>query len=285
MGLKVLNIQKFCQHDGPGIRTTVFLKGCPLRCWWCHNPESIEAEIELVVDPEKCVNCGRCQEICTHEECVLCGTCVEACLSQARMLMGQDMTVDEIMLEIMKDKAFYETSGGGVTISGGDPLLQSEELIELLVRLKTAGIHVALDTSGYSNWNKLNKLIDQIDLFLFDLKVVNQRKHLKYTGADNEIIIENLQRLSDNNQLIWIRIPLIEGINTDEKDIDEFIGILKNIRFEQINLLPYHAYGTDKFRKFAIEETEWNPKSPGNEQIKLIKGCLTNAGFRVIVGG
>jgi len=258
----IFNIQKFSVHDGPGIRTTVFLKGCPLRCLWCHNPESYEPGPELTVMETRCIQCGACRDICPKHlfywdessdfsRCNRCGQCVEACPTSARQMAGCVMTVDEVIGKVMKDRIFYDDSGGGVTISGGEPLFQPGFLKALLMALKHRGIHTAVDTSGFCPQDDLMAIAGLTDLFLFDIKMMDEQKHRHYTGVSNQPIIRNLMVLGQIHSHIWIRIPVIPGINDDDENIQSTARLAASIPgVRQINLLPYHHMGVSKFRRF-----------------------------------
>lgn len=285
MSLQIFNIQKFSIHDGPGIRTTVFLKGCPLRCLWCQNPESFEKTRQLIVDETKCIGCNECIEFCKNDECILCGDCIELCLQNARSIIGKEIDDDEVIDEIMKDKVFYEESGGGVTFSGGEPLMQTDELLPILKRLKLNGIHIAMDTSGCVTREKLSETIDYVDLYLYDLKVINSEKHMKYTGVDNDRIIENFRYLSNMNKRIWIRIPLIDEINTSQSDIKEFIDMLNGFEIDQINLISYHSMAIGKYQKMGMAYPGKKLKEPSDEVTKKIKMEFEHFGYRVVIGG
>lgn len=261
----VFNIQKYSIHDGPGIRTTVFFKGCPLACWWCHNPESLSAKPEIVFLQNKCICCGDCVKSCPNAaitltsqgikrdetKCSLCEMCVEACPTGAMEQLGQKKTVAEVMREIEKDSIFYEESGGGVTFSGGEALYQPEFLDALLTACKAKGIHTALDTSGYAPWEAIDRIADKVDLFLYDIKLMDDEKHKKYTGASNQLIFENLKKLAADQRRIWIRIPVIPGINDDEKNIKDIGDFLSSLNLRDVYLLPYHNIAIDKYARLG----------------------------------
>jgi len=221
----VLNIQKYSIYDGPGIRTSVFLKGCVLACWWCHNPESLALKPAIVFWKNRCIGCGDCVKSCSkeaimfidqalrkdEEKCSLCGACIDACPTGAMEKIGKSMTKADVMKEIEKDRVFYEESGGGVTFSGGEALTQIDFLDSLLEACNSQGIHTALDTSGYAPWQSIARIKDKVDLFLYDIKLMDEGKHSKYTGVSNQLIVENLKKLAANNRKIWIRVPVTEG--------------------------------------------------------------------------
>lgn len=296
---RTINIQKYSIHDGPGIRTTVFLKGCPLRCWWCHNPESQSTKHEIMFFDERCTSCGVCVKRCREKaieikekypiidenKCTLCGKCTDFCPNNAREYIGQDMSVQEVMEEIIKDEVFYDESNGGVTFSGGEPLLQADFLNEVLKRCKNRGIHTAVDTSGYASWDKFEKITDKVDLFLFDIKLMNNEKHIKYIGVENLLILDNLKKLSDKGANIFIRMPIIAGINDDDEHVDEVIKFLSNLRILQINLLAYHKIGMDKYRRLKMHYRLSGMEKPTDEVIAKIGEKLKKSGFKVKIGG
>jgi pyruvate formate lyase activating enzyme len=264
----VSEIQGFSIHDGPGIRTTVFLKGCPLNCLWCHSPETIRPAVDILVHESKCLRCGVCTTSCSHaahsiqegsrvfrrDVCVRCGTCVTNCLSSALGKSGYVMSVEEVMGEVLKDKPFFETSGGGVTFSGGEPLLQANYLSLLLAGCQEAGIETAVDTSGSVPWASFDLVHPHSSLFLYDLKLMDGERHRKYTGADNFRILENLKRLDRLKKRIIIRIPVIPGINDDETNIRasaEFLAGLGNV--ETVELLTFNTLGAAKYGALGLE--------------------------------
>ena len=295
----IINIQKYSVHDGPGIRTTVFLKGCPLSCWWCHNPESQNPNHEIMFFEERCTGCGVCVKRCPQRaismvnnapiveegNCTFCGKCADFCPNNAREYVGKDMTVQELMKEIIKDEVFYEESNGGVTFSGGEPLIQGEFLYEVLKSCKERGIHTAVDTSGCAAWEKLEKISNKVDLFLYDLKLMNNERHKKYMGTENIIILENLKRLSAKGANIFVRMPIISGINDDDENINEAIKFLSNINVNQVNLLTYHKMGMDKYRRLKMEYKLSGMEKPSEERMAEIAEKFTQKGLKVKIGG
>ncbi|MBO5222969.1 MAG: glycyl-radical enzyme activating protein [Clostridia bacterium] len=264
----VFNIQKFSVNDGPGIRTTVFLKGCPLSCIWCHNPESKKAFPELMYSADKCVMCGKCANVCPknvhlfknnvhivkRENCIVCGKCEEECLYEALEIAGKEKSVEEVIDEVMKDKVFYETSNGGITLSGGEPLLQYDFSLEILKRAKQEGLHTAMETCGYTSEEKIREIASYVDLFLFDYKITDAELHKKYTGVSNERIIRNLRLLNGIGKQIILRCPIIPGIN----DTDGHFSGIANLANEldcvsEINIEPYHPLGKSKAEKLGVE--------------------------------
>jgi pyruvate formate lyase activating enzyme len=257
----IFDIRRFSIHDGPGIRTTVFFKGCPLRCLWCHNPESQSTYPELILHPRRCTLCGACLEICPHDaiyqvgqqmltdraKCQLCQACVQVCFAEARQFTGREMTVEQVMAEVERDGPFYDQSGGGVTFSGGEPLFQVDFLRTLLQACKRHEIHTALDTCGFAPFETFESLRSWVDLFLFDLKHMDDAIHYELTGVSNRLILDNLQGLSRLGHTIYLRVPLIPGANDDDNHLRllaRFVSGLPNL--ERVSLLPYHAGGLEK---------------------------------------
>ena len=273
----VFNLQKYSVHDGPGIRTTVFLKGCPLRCQWCHNPESISPRREILVLAQRCTACGECRAACPFgdslagpgplpsrvEPCTLCAACVAACPSGARQLVGREMSVAEVVAETSKDRVFYEESGGGVTISGGEPLAQPRFLLALAQALRATGIQVALDTTGFGCTEHLLVAAGLAGLVLYDLKAFDETRHRELTGVSNRGILENLQALSAMHPNIWVRIPLVPGFNDDAADLEkigEFVAGLRGVTL--VNLLPFHRAGLHKYERLGWRHSLAGVESP-----------------------
>lgn len=274
---RIFNIQHFSLHDGPGIRTTVFLKGCPLRCVWCHNPEGIHTEVQTVFNKEKCIRCGTCGGI--HDE-----KTAADCPSQAVENIGRDISSHELIKEILKDRDFYETSGGGVTFSGGEPLFQVRFLKEILQKCAKEGIHTAVDTSGYAAEEKFRQINDLTGLYLYDIKLMNDELHKKYTGVSNRLILNNLRFLSDSGKRIFIRIPLIPSTTDTDENIISIIKYLKNINFEQINLLSYHRHAESKYIRLGLKFGADIIDNP-SDKIHEIKEMFISEGFKTVTGG
>lgn len=288
----VFNIQKYSIHDGPGIRTTVFLKGCPLRCLWCHNPESQSFRPELVFYEKRCIGCGECLKQCKQnaieekQNCINCGSCAEVCFANAREIAGKRMTVNEVMLEIEKDRIFYESSGGGVTFSGGEPLSQPDFLEELLKRCKKDGFHTVVDTCGFIETENIIKLSPFIDLFLYDLKTMDASKHTAYTGVSNKIILDNLKVISDLGKRIFIRMPIIPGMNDEDKDLEAEADFIKGLHgVEQINLLPYHHIGKEKYKRLNKAYELEHVNEPDALYMENKAAIFINKGMKVKIGG
>lgn len=282
----VFDIKKFSIHDGPGIRTTVFFKGCPLRCRWCHNPEGIRRRPEPIFWPNRCLHCQTCLDECgqqaiywnddgyphtNRELCIACGDCVETCYADARQIAGQEMSVDQVMAEIEKDRPFFEQSGGGVTISGGEPLLQVDFLDSLLFACQSAGLHTALDTSGYAAWPDIDRIRDKVDLFLYDVKLPDNEKHRAYTGVPNDIILTNLRKLDELCHALSLRIPLIPGINDDDEAIRGFGELAASLaNLTDVCILPYHPLARDKYVRQEEEYRLNDTAKPTAERLQEI---------------
>ena len=269
------DIQRNSFVDGPGIRTTVFFKGCNLKCAWCHNPESQSAKPQMMFYKDKCTGCGKCKSVCPYhlEQCELCGKCTLYCPVDARKVCGKEHTVDEVLKEVLKDKAFYETSGGGVTFSGGECMLQIDFLAEILKKCKENGIHTAVDTAGHIPFESFEKILPYTDLFLYDIKIFDSQKHKQYVGVGNELILENLKKLFERKVKLWIRVPVIPDVNDSIEEIQKIKDFLKtNGTPEKIELLPYHAMGENKYRAIGKEPQIF--KTPDAENMKRLKEIL-----------
>jgi len=295
----VFNIMRFAVNDGPGIRTTVFLKGCPLRCLWCHNPESISPEPELFLRADRCIRCGACVEACQQAAirreggmvvtdrrlCRRCGRCVEACWSDARAVVGREMTVEEVLEEVSRDTVFHDASGGGVTFSGGEPLLQHEFLMALLEGCRDRGIRTAVDTSGHADPAVLDRVADVTDLFLYDLKLFDEERHCRFTGVSNRLILENLRTLAARQARVVVRVPLIPGVNDDDENIRAIGGLVASLGIGRIELLPYHEAGLAKYdrvgRACALREVT----QPSPARMEQVAALLRQHVAAVAVGG
>ena len=295
----IFNIQKYSLHDGPGIRTTVFLKGCPLRCGWCHNPESRSAEPEISWSEGRCIRCGECWEVCPQaaaqrpptpaidrQQCIRCGQCVAVCVTGARELVGRQRTVSDVLAEILQDRIFYDESSGGVTLSGGEPLLQAEFAAELLAACRGEGLHTAVDTCGYGRREDVLALAAVTDLFLYDVKILDDDRHRQYTGASNVAILENLKALCQVRADVWIRVPVIPGFNDSVRDVETiaaWVASLGNIR--RLHLLPYHALGRNKAERVGLVPDTAPAAGPANGRLEALAGRARACGLEVQIGG
>lgn len=270
----IFDIERNSFVDGPGIRTTVFFKGCNLKCAWCHNPESQDFKPQMMFYKDKCKGCGKCVEVCpTPENCKLCGKCTFYCPVDARKVCGKEYTVDEVFSEIIKDKSYYDNSNGGVTFSGGECMLQIDFLVEILKKCKENGIHTAVDTAGHIPFERLEKILPYTDLFLYDIKILDSEKHKKYVGVGNELILENLKKLFEANVGIWVRIPVIEGINDSVDEMRKIKNFLDSCGSpEKVELLPYHAMGENKYIAIGKKTQHFNP--PDNKKMNELKAVF-----------
>ena len=299
----VFNIQKFSTHDGDGVRTTIFFKGCPLKCRWCHNPESQRYEKELIFHHNKCVVCGKCVVKCPQQansivdgklvfdrdKCTACGVCTDWCIKEAREIAGKEYTVDELVKEAKKDQIFYEQSGGGVTLSGGEVMAQNIDYIEQLCkRLHREGISVFIDTSGYTKYENLKRLIPFADVFLYDIKAIDSEEHKDYIGVDNALILENLVKLSNDGEGIYARLPIIGKVNATDEYINSVIRFLEDnhVKVQQVNLLPYHDIGKGKYASLDRPYDEASMVKPDKELMEHFKAMFEEHGFtKVLIGG
>ena len=263
MKAMLFDIQRGSYVDGPGIRTTVFFKGCNLDCKWCHNPESKSADRQMLFYSDKCTGCGKCVSVCPNKgkKCELCGKCALFCPRDARKLCGREYGIEEVMRELLRDKCFYENSGGGVTFSGGECMLQIDFLSEILRECKTEGIHTAVDTAGNVPFSYFERILPFTDLFLYDIKAFSAEKHKEGTGADNARILENAKRLSEKSKILF-RIPVIGGFNDEETEMQKIADFLKDISHEKVELLPYHALGEHKYRALGKKAESFSVPSP-----------------------
>ncbi len=274
----IFDIKRYAINDGPGIRTTIFFKGCPLRCVWCHNPESWSTEPQILFNKNKCIHCPKCV-----------GKNADECPTTAREICGREWTLPNLLKEIEKERDIMEDSGGGVTLCGGEPLMHFEDALALLKELGKHGLHRCVDTTLYAKPEMIKEIAANCELFLVDLKLMDDEKHKQYTGVSNRIILENIRMLAEMGADFFIRIPLIEGVNTDETNIHESIEFLKTLPWERkiVNLLPYHDVGKDKHIRMG---SQYNPKgyemkAPSDETLDRCKQAFTQAGFTTIIGG
>lgn len=282
----IFDIQRYSIHDGPGIRTTVFLKGCPLKCFWCQNPESQAIKPQVLLNKSKCSLCGKCVIICPNganslseesstidrSKCLGCGKCAEVCPNQARRLAGKCLTINEIMDEILKDKKFYDNSGGGITLSGGEPTTQPEFALAILRSCKEEGLHTTLDTCGYSRWPTLQKLLKYTDLVLYDIKCIHLEKHYEATGKPNNLILDNAKKIAKYKRM-RIRVPLIPGFNDFPEDIRAIVRFVKaELGSVDIDLLPYNKLGESKYDHMDLAGVHLEPQS--EEHVQTLEAII-----------
>jgi pyruvate formate lyase activating enzyme len=296
----LFDLRKFSIHDGPGIRTAVFFKGCPLRCAWCHNPESQSSRAELILHPNRCIACLACAQVCPHgavqqqdeqlytdrQKCQVCGECMRACYADGRQIVGRRYTVDEVMAIIERDRAFYTQSGGGVTFTGGEPLQQIAFLKALLQAAKAGGLHTAVDTCGYATWEKLLSITPWVDLFLYDLKLIDDARHRRYTGVSNRRILQNLRRLCAMGKQVIVRIPVIPGVNDDPQNLvaaGQFLSSLPGL--QRVDLLAYHPSAEQKYDRLGKPYPLAGLTSPSQECMQDIATLFNQAGLQVVIGG
>jgi pyruvate formate lyase activating enzyme len=307
---KTYDIQGFSIQDGPGIRTTVFLKGCPLRCPWCHSPESREFKTELNWMSIRCLGieaCGKCLGVCPHDaikrgqvrqtatgeniiypevdksKCDECGLCANACKANALYMCGTDQTIDEVMHRVLRDKPFSDESGGGVTVSGGECLWQPAFTIELLKRCRENGIHTAVDTTGYVKWEVIEKILPYTDLFLYDLKCMDSDLHKQVIGVHNELILENAKKIANAGGRFWIRIPVIPLLNDSEEHFKQYGVFLSEIKnsVDIVQLLPYHKMGVSKHDRLLKNEQIFVAEPPSDALMQARKKQLEGFGLQV----
>ncbi len=296
----VFNIQKYSLHDGPGIRSTVFLKGCPLECLWCHNPEGISPQREIVVVGARCLACGACRAACWHpaaalgegclparmDACTFCGACVAACPTAARQMLGGSRSVAEVMASVLQDRVFYAESGGGVTISGGEPLSQPRFLLALLKACRREGLHTALDTTGFGPIGQLLAAAKLSDLILYDLKVWDDARHRQLTGVSNALILDNLKRLDQAHHNIWIRLPVVPGLNADPHNLQQLAEFVTGLRHvTRVCLLPFHRTGIDKFARLGQPHALDGVLPPPEELMEMAVKIFHGAGLPAVIGG
>ncbi len=307
----ITEIQRFSVNDGPGFRTNVYLKGCPMKCEWCHNPETIDALPDIFWKRRLCVGCGECMDVCPNnainppippeesqkpdstyqkivrDQCDLCMKCVDACHYGALSISGKPVSIDELIEEVEKDRPFYDNSGGGMTLSGGEPTAHSDFSLQLLKAAKQRGLHTCLDTNGCCDWNVFEKLLEHVDVFLFDLKHIDSAIHKEKTGVDNGIILKNLARLSETGKEIWIRIPVIPGFN-DSLDFhtraSEFLSNLPG-KISRVDLLSYHNWCQDKYDWLGIDWPMKEIEATEPSFLEIPAECYREKGFMTTIGG
>ena len=279
----IFNIQKFCVNDGPGIRTTVFLKGCPLSCIWCHNPESKKTAPEMFYNAQKCVKCGRCAASCERvchgiserghdydrRECIVCGKCAEVCPTEALEAAGYEISVEDALRDVLKDKIFYDNSGGGMTVSGGEPMLQYDFTLSLLKAAKEAGLHTCMETCGYAPEEHYREIAPFVDIFLFDYKITDPEKHRECTGVTNELILSNLKMLDEAGAKTILRCPIIPTINDNEEHLSAIAALANSLsNVLEINIEPYHPLGSGKSEMLGREYALHDLSFPEEETVK-----------------
>jgi pyruvate formate lyase activating enzyme len=296
----IFAIKRYALHDGPHIRTTIFFKGCPLNCHWCHNPEGIDFKIKIVTLTDKCLGCGDCVDTCPAHalrltdggihrltgNCTLCRSCIDTCPALVHEPTGREMATEQLLSEINKDLPFYDQSRGGVTFSGGEPLAQPESLLALLRGCGALGIHRSVDTSGFAPTEILLHIAEHTDLFLFDLKQMNNRRHQQYTGVANDLILHNLRTLAQNGPPVRVRLPLIPGINDDEENIRATGAFVADCNGVQgIDVLPYHPSATAKYKKLRLEYKGQDFTAPSPRQLTHTLELLRQYMSDVRIGG
>ena len=275
----IFNIEEFAVHDGPGIRKLVFFKGCPLNCSWCHNPEGISFRKELMVSQAACIQCGKCKEICIHDECEACGKCVGVCPLRLRKLCGQEIEAQELADKLLKGKEILINSGGGITISGGEPLAQPVFLFDLLKQLKP--LHIAVETSGHASGSIFQKMVSMVDLVLMDVKHTDPKIHKKYTGIDNSLILENLKFLCQSSSNFHIRIPLIPGVNDNRENMEMTALLIKDAKYlNRVELLPYHHTAG---AKYPMVKKIFSPGFNTNKKVNVWKDIFENYNINVTI--
>ncbi len=294
----IFNLMRYALHDGPGTRTTVFFKGCPLCCWWCHNPEGLYSKPELIFYEKRCVVCGECMKVCPHgaihpengrfvtaETCRACGTCTDACYTGAREIAGRWLTAPELLDELEHDRVFWDESGGGVTFSGGEPLFQPLFLERLLEGCRARKIHTAVETCGLARHDVVRRLAPKVDLFLFDLKVLDAEKHRLHTGRGNKSILANLNALAQMGAHLIVRFPVIPGVNTDRDNVEQMLALLDSLNLRRVHLLPFHTLGSWKYQRLGLPmrgvEDMGSPEAIAEDLARE----FAEHGFDVKVGG
>lgn len=293
----VFGIQRFSIHDGPGIRTTVFLKGCNMRCRWCHNPESYRAAPVLAFNPALCKNCGACAAVCPNgvhtlengehqlkrEACTVCGTCVKACRSKALEVIGTRSTSEQVMKQVLKDRRYYTSSGGGVTLSGGEALLQMEFSMELLEKCHAEGIHTVVETNGSLPFERYRAIMPLVDLFLVDYKLTDEKKHREYTGCDREVVVRNIEDLHGAGAKMLLRCPIIPGVNDEDDHFSAIAGLtLRCPDLLGAELLAYHNLGASKAERIGVDYEQFD--TPEKEALERWKNKVRGFGGRVWEG-
>ncbi|MFO8055729.1 MAG: glycyl-radical enzyme activating protein [bacterium] len=299
----VFDVQGYAIYDGPGIRTCVYLKGCPLKCYWCHNPESQSPAFEMSYNPQKCQSCGTCVNVCPeqalrmdeqgriirdYDKCLTCGACARACPSGAMEMIGYEIAAGELVEKVLRDRPFYEYSGGGVTITGGEPLFQKDFLFAVLTMLKDEGVHTAIETCGFFSPELVKELLDTTDLFLYDIKHLDPARHEQGTGVSNERILENFKELVKQGgpQRVIPRIPLVPGFNADEEAARAMASFLAENGYEgEVHLMPYHGWAKDKYERLGRLGSFRDPGKLEEDTLEKIKAVFAQAGFEPVAYG
>jgi len=294
----VFNVQRFSTHDGPGIRTTVFLKGCPLSCPWCANPESRSPSRQLMIRDSKCSGCGECAAACPEgaiflpegekrriewDKCTQCFDCVDACLHDSLAVVGERMTAEAVLRTAERDRVFYRNSGGGVTLSGGEPLTQHVFAESLLDLLRERGLHTALDTAGHAPVSVVDRILPKVDLVLFDIKVIDEDRHRELTGVGNTLILDNARRAASSVRT-WFRVPLMAGLNDAMDDIERIADIAVELGVEKISLLPYHEGGVAKLRQIGMERPDLETRAPDRDHVERLTRMVSQKGLLAGIG-
>lgn len=295
----IFDIQRFSVHDGPGIRTIVFFKGCPLRCEWCCNPESQSFKKQLMVVKENCIGCRRCETVCPtgaisftpevtidRKKCIDCGACCEVCFSEALTMIGREMTVSDLIFELKKDEVHYRKSNGGITLSGGEVLAQPEMAAALLKAFKEQGWHTAIESTGYASEKSLDLILPHLDLFLMDIKHTNSIKHRKHIGVPNDLILKTAQKVAayPHTEMV-VRIPVIPEFNDTPEEIAEIAVIAQRLQVKKINLLPYHPYGENKYENIGEEYKAGNLEAPSKKKMEILRDLVQQIGIDCQIGG
>lgn len=297
---RVFDIKRYAIHDGPGVRISVHFKGCPLSCLWCHNPESQAFHPQLLFRSDRCIGCGKCIKACPNQaismgnfgleteagSCAGIGRCVDVCPADARELCGRMMSVDDLMKEILKERIFFDESGGGVTLTGGEPLAQPEFAMAILAECRHHEIHTVLDTCGFVGSKILLDTVPLTDLYLYDVKHMDPEKHKEYTGVDNELILSNLEKLSESGADIVARMPFIPGLNSDDENIratGAFLSKLKGVR--RLDILPYHRLALDKHNRWKMEFRLQDVYAPTENALRSAANIARGFGIEVSIGG
>jgi len=296
---RIFDIQRFSIHDGPGIRTTVFFKGCPLRCLWCHNPEGIDAKPQLAFAPERCIACGECVKACPETalarnqsgkavldraRCNACGACAPVCDAQALEIVGRDVAVDEVMAVVLRDRDYYAASGGGLTLSGGEPLAQPEFAEALLRAARQERLHCSVETSGFAEWRRLERLLPLVDLWLYDYKETNPQLHASFTGESNELVLANLRALDRAGARLVLRCPMVPDYNARPEHLDGIAALARELRhLDGVELLPYHRLGQSKLARFGFSSRmPATVKAPDKDMVSSWNGYLSSRGVRLL---